>query len=218
MRKFIQNAALLAASALCLVSPAMASGYPTVSVPETEILLEPSGGRYSFTIEIDSQTPYAGAEFGVFCSQGTEITSVTVSGGSVTGPQAADGLIWFGFFEGSDSFTGTATVTIEGQCQAGADGAIAIQDVKLYTIGAQEYTSTAIDCGTVVNLLWELPPETQPEEPQASAPAEKDIGVPVLLGCCTVIAAAGAGMLIYKSQNQKKNKKEKEHASEEMEP
>ncbi len=176
MRKFIQNAALLAASALCLVSPAMASGYPTVSVPETEILLEPSGGRYSFTIEIDSQTPYAGAEFGVFCSQGTEITSVTVSGGSVTGPQAADGLIWFGFFEGSDSFTGTATVTIEGQCQAGADGAIAIQDVKLYTIGAQEYTSTAIDCGTVVNLLWELPPETQPEEPQTSAPAEKDIG------------------------------------------
>lgn len=215
-RIFAAVCVFLTVLTLCAI-PALAAGEgPSVSVPETEILLDPTSGQFRFTIEIDSRDSYAGAEFGVYCSQGTEITSVTAASGSVTGPQAANGLVWFGFFDGQDSFTGTTTITVEGTCQTGTDGAVAIQDVKLYTIGDQEYATTTVECGAVVNLYWELPVAAEPAE-EAQTP-DNGMNVTMLILCCAVIAAAAAGAFIYRNhKNTQKNQKEKEHASEQTE-
>lgn len=212
--------AFLALFTLCLTPALAAEETPSVSATETEVLVDQTNGRFQFTIEVTSQAAYAGAEFGVYCSQGLEITSVTATGGSITGPQAANGLVWFGFFDGSDSFTGTTTVTVAGTCQERVDGAVAIQDVKLYTVGNQEYASTAVECGQVVNLYWELPVAMEPVEEGTESSYEPDIDVPLIIICCTVIAAAVAGALIYiKTKNNKntKNQKEKEYASEKTE-
>lgn len=174
-----------------LIVPVRANEGAVVSVPQTEIRVDPDSGTFRFTIEVDSQAAYAGAEFGVICSQGTEISSVTGTGGSVTGPREADGLVWFGFFDGEDSFSGTTAVTVEGTCREDADGAVAIRDVSLYTIGRQEYTTTELECGTIVNLRWETAEVT--EEP----PEQRNIDVSMPIACFTVIAAVGAGTLVY---------------------
>lgn len=210
---------ILAALAVCLrmISPIVVSAAengPAVFVPRTEVAVDQSSGQFRFAIEIDAPENYAGAEFGVICSQGTEITAVSCSGGSVTGPQKANGLVWFGFFDGEDSFSGTTTVTVTGTCGIGADGAVVIQDASLYTIGQQEYITTDIECGTVVNLRCE-PVETEVST-QASeeTPEQLDIDVPMLSICLLVIAAAAAGALIYRKHQYTNIQKENKHASE----
>lgn len=185
---------------------------PSVSVSATEIPVDQTDGHFSFVIEIDAQEKYAGAEFGVICSQGAEITAVSASGGSVTGPQKANGLVWFGFFDGADSFSGTATVTVEGTCEIGTDCAVMIQDVSVYTIGDEVYASTDVASGIVVNLRCE-PVETQPPASQPDEETET-WDIDVLVVCLLVIAAAVAGTLIYRKLKQTRNKKEDQNDSE----
>lgn len=210
---------ILLAFAFCLMMLQPAAGLaaedgPAVTVPRTEIPVDQTTGAFSFTVEIESLESYAGAEFGIICSQGTQITSVSSTGGTVTGPQAANGLVWFGFFDGADSFTGTTTVTVEGTCEIGTEGAVVLRDVSVYTIGEQEYITTDVPCGTVVNL------HSGPVETEASAadpgetPEQLDMNVLMLLICLLVIAAAVAGTLIYIRYKHTTIQKENNHASE----
>ena len=187
---------------------------PMVFIPATEIEVDQTDGSFSFDIEIQSDDLYAGAELGVICSQGTVITAVSSTDGTVTGPKAAGGLIWFGYFAGEDCFSGTNTVTVQGTCEIGQEGAVAIQDISVYTVGQQNYASTKVDCGVVVNLRTE--PVRQPifEIPELSAD-EFDIGAQMLIAGLLVIAAVLAGALIYsKYKHHTKHKKENENASE----
>ena len=192
---------------------------PAVYIPETLILVDQANGQFSFTIQVDSQESYAGAEFGIICSQGVDITAVESTGGSVTGPQKANGLVWFGFFSGQDSFRGVTTVTVSGTCPIGFDCAVVIQDVSLYTVGQEEYSSTALECGTIVNLRCRLEESAEPTEIPTEMSPNTGIDAPLLIICLSVIAAGLAGTLIYKlKKNQpKKTRKEKENASEETE-
>lgn len=193
------------------VSAAAAGAVPTVSVSGTEVPVDQTDGSFRFHIAIDAPENYAGAEFGVICSQGTEITAVSAAGGSVTGPQKANGLVWFGFFDGEDSFSGTTTVTVEGTCEIGTDCAVVIQDVSIYTIGDEVYASTDVASGIVVNLRCE-PVETQPPASQPDEETET-WDIDVLAVCLLVIAAVVAGTLIYRKHKQTNIKKENEYAS-----
>ena len=187
---------------------------PMVFIPATEIEVDQTDGSFSFDIEIQSTDLYAGAELGVICSQGTVITAVSSTDGTVTGPKAANGLTWFGYFAGEDRFRGTNTVTVQGTCEIGQEGAVAIQDVSVYTVGQQNYASTKVDCGVIVNLRTE--PVRQPilEIPELSMD-EFDIGALMLIAGLLVIAAVLAGALIYsKYKHHTKHKKENENASE----
>ena len=114
-------------------SVAAAQITPVVVVPETEIAVDQTTGAFRFTMELMTEKPYAGAEFGLICSQGVQITAVSAADGTVTGPQAANGLIWFGYFAGEDSFSDTNTLTIEGTCEIGREGAVIIRDARQYT-------------------------------------------------------------------------------------
>lgn len=179
--------------------------FENAEITTANITVNEDTGAYSFDLIVDSENPYAGAEFGVICNPGTEVTSVACTEGSLTGPKEANGLVWFGFFDGEDSFSGETVMTVEGTFEAGKDAAIAIQDIKLYTIGDEEYISTSLEGGMMVELY---------KTPQNVMEKVKDSGisVPILIGCCVVIAAVIAGgALIYRkrankhSENQNKD-------------
>ena len=87
------------------VMPVMAAGNTVetdvkdtaeADVTTSELTVDKETGGFSFQINIVSQKAYAGAEFGVICSEGTEITSVESMAGSMTGPKESNGLVWFG--------------------------------------------------------------------------------------------------------------------------
>lgn len=167
-------------------------------VSTANVVVDKETGEYSFDICIDSQDGYAGAEFGVICSDGTEVSSIASKAGSITGPKEANGLVWFGFFDGEDSINGEATITVEGTLDTESDAAIVIQDAKVYTIGDQEYASTPLECGMMIEL-YKAPVSIM------EAVEKSGISATMLIGCCAVIAVAAAGALIYKKRMQKRS-------------
>ena len=64
-------------------SVAAAQIAPVVVVPETEIAVDQTTGAFRFTMELMTEKPYAGAEFGLICSQGVQITAVSAAEGTV---------------------------------------------------------------------------------------------------------------------------------------
>lgn len=191
----------------------------TVKVVSTEVGVDQESGSFSFELQICNDEPYAGAEFGVFCSQGVEITSVSSSAGSVTGPKEANGLVWFGFFDGEDSFKGEISVTVEGSSPTGCDAAVLIQDVKIYSVGEQEYTSQFLECGTMINLRADLSAAEEgkdtidsetSEESGSTAEMDKAVspktndGINVIVWMiCGLLIAAAAITLIYRKNHKK---------------
>ena len=190
---------------------ALAASEPVLSVP-AEAASDGKTGQFQFEITIDSDEKYAGMEFGVICSEGCEITSVSYNTEvSATGPKEANGLIWFGFFVGEDSLGGEITASVEGTCKPGQAAAVAVRDVRLYTIGGGEYASRALEGGYVVNLRGDetsgLAQDTQVQDRTeeqdetgigvASPETGDDINVKWIIAGCLVIAAAIAAALIY---------------------
>lgn len=185
---------LTASLVLLSFMPAMAGeSTQKFDITTREISVDKESGQYSFEICIDTSENYAGAEFGVICSEGTEITSISSDAESMTGPKEANGLVWFGFFEGEDSFRDEMVVTVEGSYEAETESAIVIQDIKIYTVGDQEYASESLDAGMLVNLNADSVIEN------AEVPTEDNgINIVVLLAVFMVIVAVVAMVLIYK--------------------
>ena len=138
---------------VCSSTPVLAAENTVeANVSVADIQVDGAKGTYSFVISVDTTDAYAGAEFGVFCSEDVEITSVKCSAGSQTGPTEANGLVWFGYFAGEDKFSGSKTITVEGTFEAGKESALKIQDIRIYTIGDGEYATTNVEGGMIVKL------------------------------------------------------------------
>lgn len=196
--------ALLTVSVMLLssMSAMAAESAQEFDVTTRDISVDKESGKYSFEICINTSESYAGAEFGVICSEGTEITSISSDAESMTGPKEANGLVWFGFFEGEDSFSGEMVVTVEGSYEPETESAMVIQDIKIYTVGDQEYTSESLDAGMIVNLNADSVTEN------TEVPAEdKGINIVVLLAVFMVIVAVAVIVLIYmrKMRGERKN-------------
>lgn len=196
-----------AALAMLLLVPALlvsrtfaAETAATVQLPVSEVAVDESTGNFRFDIQVDCPESYAGMEFGVICSEGTEITAVQVGDNvSSTGPKEANGLVWFGYFDGEDSFSGTSTVTVEGKCEPGVEAAIAIRDVKQYTVGSEEFSATQIPSDLVVTL------DTGAQQTVAvpeTLPQTNDIDAVWLLAAFAAAAAVAVGALIYNKRKQ----------------
>ena len=191
---------------LLSVMPVMAAGNTVetdvkdtaeADVTTSELTVDKETGGFSFQINIVSQKAYAGAEFGVICSEGTEITSVESMAGSMTGPKESNGLVWFGFYEGEDSFSGETTITVKGNFKAGTESAIVIQDIKIYTVVEQEYSTTSIDGGMIINL------NSDSIRKSINSDADKyGISVIVPIICCVVIAMGMVTALIYRKKTR----------------
>ena len=192
-------------------STAQAASEALLTVP-CEAAVDGQTGEFDFDIRIDCDTFYAGMEFGVICSEGCEITSVSYDAEvSATGPKEANGLTWFGFFDGEDSISGEITASVKGTCKPGQDAAVAVRDIRQYTIGGGDYESRALESGYVVNLKEdESSGQTQEAQVQDKTKEDKphgmgvsspetgdDIDVKWIIAGCLVIAAAIAAPLIY---------------------
>lgn len=164
-------------------------------VTTQELTVDKENGTYSFDICIDSPENYAGAEFGIICSQGVEVTAVECNAGNTTGPKKSNGLVWFGFFEGEDSFEGKEVITVEGSFESGTESVIVIQDIKIYTVGDEEYKSTPLEGGIVVSLYT-----NSVENVNEDTVNESGIDTMILLVCFMVIVAIVVSVLIYKKK------------------
>ncbi|MGN0334231.1 MAG: hypothetical protein ACI4DV_01020 [Lachnospiraceae bacterium] len=168
-----------------------------------EAEVDQTSGEFRFQIQVESEEAYAGAEFGVICSEGTEINSISCEKGTATGPREADGLVWFGFFDGEDSFTEVTALTVEGICRPKEDSAVMIQDARIYTVGDQEYQSTALESEEIVFLT------EAPETVKLSDEKSADYGIGAIVLFIGLAAAAGA--LIYRNDQRKHTREERKN-------
>lgn len=170
----------LAVGLLILCAPATvmaAENTVEADVTTSNVQVDSDSGEYSFLISIDAKEAYAGVEFGVFCSDGVEITSVECSAGSSVGPKKSEGLVWFGYFSGTDEFAGAETISVKGTCEIGKESAIKIQDIRIYTVGDGDYITTNVDGGMIVELKAEPDVEGDAEvdeEPGVDEDADTD--------------------------------------------
>lgn len=204
LKKWNTLAAMLAASLILFlpISVMAAETSPEYDITTKEISVDKENGEYSFKICIETAENYAGAEFGVICSQGVEINVIASDAESMTGPKEANGLVWFGFFEGEDSFSKQMTVTVKGTYDPEIESAIVIQDIRIYTVGDEEYTSTSLETGMVVNLNADSVTEN------VGVPTgDNDINIIALAVVFMVVVAAVVIVLIYirKMRGERKN-------------
>lgn len=179
-----------------------AESSPEYNIEVQEISADKEKGEYSFKICIDTAENYAGAEFGTICSQGVEINVIGSNAESMTGPKEANGLVWFGFFDGEDSFSEQMTVTVKGNYDPEIESAILIQDIKIYTVGDEEYTSKSLEAGMVVNLN-----ANSVTENVGVPTGDNGINIVALTAIFMAILAVAVSILIYikKMRGERKN-------------
>lgn len=189
-----------------------------VEIPE-EIEVNQETGEFAFDIELHADEKFAGLEVGLICGDGCEIsdTSYNVEASEIE-PTTAQGLTWFGFFEGEDSFIGDVVITIEGTCEEGKDSAISIQDIKKCTAGNEEFKQEYISVNEVVTLKNGQPEQKQMEqmenqmiktgETQAVIPV-KEQGISVIGLIIGVLVVGVIIALIYRSRKKAIQKEEK---------
>ena len=160
-----------------------------------ELTVDETNASFSFIVNIETDEAYAGAEFGAFCSQGVEITSVESSCDSLAGPTQANGLVWFSFFDGENSFNGKQSVTVYGSYEIGQESAVKFSDIKIYSINANEYITTSVEGDVDVQISKGATKITE---------VEKDDGINIilLLALVLVVVVTTVVMFIYIKKNK----------------
>lgn len=162
-----------------------------------ELTVDETNASFSIIVNIETDEAYAGAEFGAFCSQGVEITSVESSCDSLAGPTQANGLVWFSFFDGENSFKGTQSVTVYGDYEAGQESAVKLSDIKIYSIKDNEYITTSVEGDVDVQISKGATKITEVGK-------EDGINIILLLALVLVIVATAVIMFIYIKKNKVK--------------
>ena len=167
------------------------------TVTVDELTVDETNASFSFIVNIETDEAYAGAEFGAFCSQGVEITSVESSCDSLAGPTQANGLVWFSFFDGENSFNGKQSVTVYGSYEIGQESAVKFSDIKIYSINANEYITTSVEDDVDVQISKGVQKTTEVEK-------ENDMNILLLLALVLVVVVTTVVMFIYIKKNKVK--------------
>lgn len=167
------------------------------TVTVDELTVDETNASFSFIVNIETDEAYAGAEFGAFCSQGVEITSVESSCDSLAGPTQANGLVWFSFFDGENSFNGKQSVTVYGSYEIGQESAVKFSDIKIYSINANEYITTSVEDDVDVQISKGVQKTTEVDK-------ENDMNILLLLALVLVIVVTTVVMFIYIKKNKVK--------------
>lgn len=162
-----------------------------------ELTVDKTNASFSFIVNVETDEAYAGAEFGAFCSQGVEITSVESSCDSLAGPTQANGLVWFSFFDGENSFNGKQSVTVYGSYEVGQESAIKFSDIKIYSINANKYITTTVEGDVDVQISKGVQKTTEVVK-------ENDMNILLLLALVLVIVVTTVVMFIYIKKNKVK--------------
>ncbi|MEE1281740.1 MAG: hypothetical protein UHK60_05735 [Acutalibacteraceae bacterium] len=162
-----------------------------------DLTVDKTNASFSFIVNVETDEAYAGAEFGAFCSQGVEITSVESSCDSLAGPTQANGLVWFSFFDGENSFNGKQSVTVYGSYEVGQESAIRFSDIKIYSINANKYITTTVEGDVDVQISKGVQKTT-------GVVKENDMNILLLLALVLVIVVTTVVMFIYIKKNKVK--------------
>ena len=162
-----------------------------------DLTVDKTNASFSFIVNVETDEAYAGAEFGAFCSQGVEITSVESSCDSLAGPTQANGLVWFSFFDGENSFNGKQSVTVYGSYEVGQESAIKFSDIKIYSINANKYITTTVEGDVDVQISKGVQKTTEVVK-------ENDMNILLLLALVLVIVVTTVVMFIYIKKNKVK--------------
>lgn len=162
-----------------------------------DLTVDKTNASFSFIVNVETDEAYAGAEFGAFCSQGVEITSVESSCDSLAGPTQANGLVWFSFFDGENSFNGRQSVTVYGSYEVGQESAIKFSDIKIYSINANKYITTTVEGDVDVQISKGVQKTTEVVK-------ENDMNILLLLALVLVIVVTTVVMFIYIKKNKVK--------------
>lgn len=162
-----------------------------------DLTVDKTNASFSFIVNVETDEAYAGAEFGAFCSQGVEITSVESSCDSLAGPTQANGLVWFSFFDGENSFNGKQSVTVYGSYEVGQESAIRFSDIKIYSINANKYITTTVEGDVDVQISKGVQKTTEVVK-------ENDMNILLLLALVLVIVVTTVVMFIYIKKNKVK--------------
>ena len=165
------------------------------TVTVDELTVDETNASFSFIVNVETDEAYAGAEFGAFCSKGVEITSVESSCDSLAGPTQANGLVWFSFFDGENSFNGKQSVTVYGSYEIGQESAVKFSDIKIYSINANEYITTSVEDDVDVQISKGVQKTTEVDK-------ENDMNILLLLALVLVIVATAVIMFIYIKKNK----------------
>ena len=160
-----------------------------------ELTVDETNASFSFIVNIETDEAYAGAEFGAFCSQGVEITSVESSCDSLAGPTQANGLVWFSFFDGENSFNGKQSVTVYGSYEVGQESAVKFSDIKIYSINANEYITTSVEDDVDVQISKGVQKTTEVDK-------KNDMNILLLLALVLVVVVTMVVMFIYIKKNK----------------
>lgn len=162
-----------------------------------DLTVDKTNASFSFIVNVETDEAYAGAEFGAFCSKGVEITSVESSCDSLAGPTQANGLVWFSFFDGENSFNGKQSVTVYGSYEVGRESAIKFSDIKIYSINANKYITTTVEGDVDVQISKGVQKTT-------GVVKENDMNILLLLALVLVIVVTTVVMFIYIKKNKVK--------------
>ena len=162
-----------------------------------DLTVDKTNASFSFIVNVETDEAYAGAEFGAFCSKGVEITSVESSCDSLAGPTQANGLVWFSFFDGENSFNGRQSVTVYGSYEVGQESAIKFSDIKIYSINANKYITTTVEGDVDVQISKGVQKTTEVDK-------ENDMNILLLLALVLVIVVTTVVMFIYIKKNKVK--------------
>ena len=162
-----------------------------------DLTVDETNASFSFIVNVETDEVYAGAEFGAFCSKGVEITSVESSCDSLAGPTQANGLVWFSFFDGENSFNGKQSVTVYGSYEVGQESAVKFSDIKIYSINANEYITTFVEGDVDVQISKGATKITEVEK-------EDGINIILLLALLLVVVVTTVVMFIYIKKNKVK--------------
>ena len=162
-----------------------------------DLTVDKTNASFSFIVNVETDEAYAGAEFGAFCSKGVEITSVESSCDSLAGPTQANGLVWFSFFDGENSFNGRQSVTVYGSYEVGQESAIKFSDIKIYSINANKYITTTVEGDVDVQISKGVQKTT-------GVVKENDMNILLLLALVLVIVVTTVVMFIYIKKNKVK--------------
>lgn len=162
-----------------------------------DLTVDETNASFSFIVNVETDEVYAGAEFGAFCSKGVEITSVESSCDSLAGPTQANGLVWFSFFDGENSFNGKQSVTVYGSYEVGQESAVKFSDIKIYSINANEYITTFVEGDVDVQISKGATKITEVEK-------EDGINIILLLALVLVVVVTTVVMFIYIKKNKVK--------------
>ncbi len=174
-----------------------------VKVSSTEVNIDKETGEFSFDVTVDTEEAFAGMEFGVICSEGCEVTEVAYNVDAASAaPTKAAGVTWFGFFDGEDSYTEDIVATINGKCDTEKEAAVALQVVKRYTVGEEEYAEEQIPLDIVVTLGAAANPFTELVEIVNDDTGNMSAGF--IIAGCIVVTAIVIAAFVYRSITKKR--------------